>query len=55
MHADPLAALITMIGLAIMAGAILWFAALLWKQPREIGKKLKACWKLFWDGFWGLG
>ncbi|QNU15704.1 hypothetical protein [Thermomonas sp. XSG] len=55
MHADPLAALITLIGLAIMAGAILWFLALLLIQPKELGKKLKTSWKIFWDGFWGLG
>ena len=55
MYTDPLAALITLIGLVIMAGATLWLLASLLLRPKEFVKKLQTWWKLFWDGFWGLG
>jgi hypothetical protein len=47
--------LMTLIGLAIMAGATVTLCIAMIRRPSGWRASLKAWWRLFWDGFWGLG
>lgn len=48
-------ALVTLLGLMIMIGSTIWLVVSLVRRPKKYRKKVKSWWKLFWDGFWGLG
>ncbi len=47
--------LTTMLALAIMAFATVRLLVDLIRKPGRSEVAIKSWWRLFWDGFWGLG
>jgi hypothetical protein len=41
--------------IAMMAGSAIWFLMALISGKIIWTKVVKAWWRIFWDGFWGLG